>query len=153
MTGFEELDIDDVQEGAETLTVQTKSGDDWGTVVDPESLGWESVRKRPVMVHAVQLDRRFGVETWEGAMGGRPGDYLVCGVEGELYPVDQDVFEQTYWRGDEGAVDVDDVQDAVGRVFDHADEEIDEAVRSSFTKRGAELVLKELGIAPDDGDD
>lgn len=38
----------------------------------------------------------FFVETLEGTMVGGAGDYLVQGVEGELYICRGDIFEKTY---------------------------------------------------------
>lgn len=36
------------------------------------------------------------VRTLEGDMEGRPGDWLIRGVKGELYPCKPDVFDDTY---------------------------------------------------------
>jgi len=52
--------------------------------------------KRPVPVLAVQVDDDFIIDTLEGTLIGKKGDYLVMGVKGELYPVKKDIFEQTY---------------------------------------------------------
>ena len=52
--------------------------------------------KRPVPVLAVQIDDDFVIDTLEGTLVGKKGDYLVMGVKGELYPVKKDIFEQTY---------------------------------------------------------
>ena len=52
--------------------------------------------KRPVPVLAVQVDDDFVIDTLEGTLVGKKGDYLVMGVKGELYPVKKDIFEQTY---------------------------------------------------------
>ena len=38
----------------------------------------------------------FKVQTLEGEMSGNAGDYLIRGVEGELYPCKGDIFEKTY---------------------------------------------------------
>lgn len=35
------------------------------------------------------------IETLEGTMTAKPGDYVIRGVKGELYPVRQDIFEET----------------------------------------------------------
>lgn len=37
-----------------------------------------------------------GVETLEGFMEAKPGDYIIRGVAGEYYPCKPDVFWQTY---------------------------------------------------------
>lgn len=36
------------------------------------------------------------IETLEGAMSANIGDYIIKGVQGELYPCKPDVFESTY---------------------------------------------------------
>lgn len=43
-------------------------------------------------------DYRFGmvIKTLEGDMIAWPGDYIIKGVQGELYPCKPDIFEQTY---------------------------------------------------------
>ncbi len=46
----------------------------------------------------LKLDKPSGffVETLEGTMRGGDGDYLVCGVKGELYICRGDICEGTY---------------------------------------------------------
>ena len=76
-------------------------------------------RKKPVEIEAIQWDGNntfevrefcdFGcdyvsdgrykviiIETLEGKMAARKGDYIIKGVNGELYPCKQDIFEKTY---------------------------------------------------------
>ena len=36
------------------------------------------------------------IDTLEGSMICRPGDWIICGVKGEYYPCRNDIFEQTY---------------------------------------------------------
>jgi hypothetical protein len=36
------------------------------------------------------------IETREGVIWAGPGDWIVRGVEGEIYPCDGDIFERTY---------------------------------------------------------
>lgn len=36
------------------------------------------------------------IETLEGTMLARPGDWIICGVKGELYPCKPDIFEAIY---------------------------------------------------------
>lgn len=57
---------------------------------DPESL-FQSPR---VIIRSD--GEEFLVETLEGTMKGKVGDYLIKGVKGEFYPVRRDIFEQTY---------------------------------------------------------
>lgn len=44
-------------------------------------------RKRPIVMH---------IATLEGMMTAQVGDYIIRGVEGELYPCKPDIFEKTY---------------------------------------------------------
>ncbi len=53
-------------------------------------------RKKPLLVFASQMDDEFEVETMEGTMRGKPGDWLICGVKGEYYPCSDEVFQATY---------------------------------------------------------
>ena len=53
-------------------------------------------RKRPVVVRAVQTDTDLAVVTKEGTMLGKPGDWIIEGVEGEIYPCDDGIFRKTY---------------------------------------------------------
>ncbi len=76
-------------------------------------------RKKPVVIEAVQLvdgcgnemEKLFGddvirianngemeinIQTLEGVMTARQGDYVIKGIKGEFYPCKPDIFEQTY---------------------------------------------------------
>jgi len=53
--------------------------------------------KRPIVVHAKKMDEEFRVNTLEGNYKqGKPGDYLMKGIDGELYICDGPIFEKTY---------------------------------------------------------
>ena len=53
--------------------------------------------KRPIKIKATQMHVPFQVQTIEGNYKqGKPGDYLMCGVDNELYICDKDIFEKTY---------------------------------------------------------
>lgn len=54
--------------------------------------------KKPIPISAVQIDEEFEVETMEGIMRGKPGDYLMRGIRGEIYPCDKGIFEESYER-------------------------------------------------------
>ena len=54
-------------------------------------------RKLPVIVHSLQVNEPFRVKSLEGNYKqGKPGDYLMRGVDGELYICDKDIYERTY---------------------------------------------------------
>jgi len=74
-------------------------------------------RKKPVVIQAIRFDPSgsnameiatslpnivleedgaLGVYTLEGVMTAFPGDWIIKGVKGELYPCKNDIFEATY---------------------------------------------------------
>lgn len=72
-------------------------------------------RKKPVEIEAVQwtgnnlaelremggltalyFNRDIKIKTLEGVMTASIGDYIIKGVQGELYPCKPEIFEQTY---------------------------------------------------------
>jgi len=59
-------------------------------------------RKKPIIVEAYQTDKEMSIETLEGEMKAFPGDWIIKGVNGELYPCKPDIFEKTYEPVDEG---------------------------------------------------
>jgi hypothetical protein len=59
--------------------------------------GMEDCLKKVIIVQAKQIDEDFRVDTLEGNYKqGKAGDYLMCGIDGELYICDQDIFKRTY---------------------------------------------------------
>ena len=52
--------------------------------------------KKPIPVRVRKMREPFVVETLEGVMTGAPGDYLMEGIKGELYPCAADVFRDSY---------------------------------------------------------
>lgn len=53
--------------------------------------------KKPIPIKALQLVVEFRVQTLEGDYKqGKPGDYLMCGIDGELYICDKSIFERSY---------------------------------------------------------
>jgi hypothetical protein len=53
--------------------------------------------KKALPIKATQIEHEFRVQTLEGDYKqGKPGDYLMCGIEGELYICDKAIFERSY---------------------------------------------------------
>lgn len=52
--------------------------------------------KKPIPIRYIQIQEPFTVETMEGALEGKAGDYLMIGIRGEMYPCAKDIFEETY---------------------------------------------------------
>lgn len=65
------------------------------TTVDRDER-WRRFRKKPVVISAAQMDVPFEVETLEGVMKGNPGDWLIKGIRGELYPCRDNIFRMMY---------------------------------------------------------
>lgn len=58
--------------------------------------GMKNCRKKPFVIQAIQMTEPFKVETLEGWVKGNTGDYLMKGVDGELYPCKREIFEKSY---------------------------------------------------------
>lgn len=79
-------------------------------------------RKKPVVIEAIQWTgkkswcdawnfipyKKYEIEgecllikTLEGTMRASPGDYIICGVNGEYYPCKPYIFEKTYEKVEE----------------------------------------------------
>ena len=52
--------------------------------------------KKPVPLRCVQINEPFKVETMEGVLEAKSGDYLMIGIKGEMYPCEKKIFEETY---------------------------------------------------------
>ena len=61
-------------------------------------------RKRPIEVQAYRTLRTQTIETLEGKMKARVGDWIITGVAGETYPCKNDIFRRTYEPADADAV-------------------------------------------------
>lgn len=53
-------------------------------------------RKKPIVVEAFQSKERHIIHTLEGDMVAEPGDWIITGVRGEVYPCKPDIFAATY---------------------------------------------------------
>ena len=52
--------------------------------------------RKTATVKAIQLELEFSVNTLEGVLTGKLGDYLCEGIDGERWPVKKKIFEKTY---------------------------------------------------------
>ena len=60
------------------------------------NLNFKKAMKKPIAIRCIQIDEPFKVETLEGTMIGKKGDWLMIGVNGEMYPCDKTIFDKTY---------------------------------------------------------
>lgn len=57
---------------------------------------FQQAAKKPIPIRCIQLHEPFQIETMEGLMQGKAGDYLIVGIKGEMYPCDKAIFDETY---------------------------------------------------------
>lgn len=60
------------------------------------NLPFKNAVKKPIAIKCIQIDEPFTVETMEGTMQGKKGDWLMVGIHGEMYPIDNSIFEKSY---------------------------------------------------------
>lgn len=63
---------------------------------DIKNLVFSKWAKRPIEIKAVQINEPFSVKTLEGNMEGKADDFLIIGIEQEMYPCAKSVFLKTY---------------------------------------------------------
>ena len=57
-------------------------------------LSW--IEEYPAYQHTINEEHFIKIGTLEGVMTASLGDYIIKGVEGELYPCKPDIFHKTY---------------------------------------------------------
>lgn len=60
-------------------------------------------RKRPIVISASRVRERMQIQTREGILWAESGDWLLIGIEGEMYPCADSIFRATYEPMDEEA--------------------------------------------------
>ena len=59
---------------------------------------WLKCKKKPVVVEYQEITEKIVIKTREGEIVGYPGEILIRGVKGELYPCGREIFDETYDR-------------------------------------------------------
>lgn len=59
-------------------------------------LDFKKALKKPIPIKCVQIDEPFEVESMEGLVKGKKGDWLMIGIHGEKYVCDAAIFKKTY---------------------------------------------------------
>jgi hypothetical protein len=52
--------------------------------------------KKPVEIEAIRIKEKTEIKTREGTLYGYPGEWLITGVEGEIYPCGDEIFRKSY---------------------------------------------------------
>lgn len=68
---------------------------------DPEWIV-EAIQNETVWFDDVGTPVVLVIETLEGRMFARPGEWIIRGVKGEIYPCKPDIFEATYEAVEDG---------------------------------------------------
>jgi len=61
--------------------------------------GWRETQRPDWLIDSKAMfleDGTFVIDTLEGRMTAQPGDWIIRGVKGEIYPCKPDVFAATY---------------------------------------------------------
>jgi hypothetical protein len=92
---WNDQDSDDTKNDSDAPTLKRdrhmRPGDD-----DLDDLTWKPARKKPVEVEFVDPDERTVIHTREGRVIANDGDYVIRGVDGEIYPISAEIFHRTY---------------------------------------------------------
>ncbi len=59
-------------------------------------LDFKKAVKKPIAIKCFQINETFEVQTKEGIMKGKKGDWLMIGISGEMYPCDDEIFKKSY---------------------------------------------------------
>ena len=70
-------------------------GDRFNTAA-PDWIGKALVKKTASIGSIFRFGDDVQIFTLEGMMLAKPGDYIIRGIKGELYPCKPDIFEATY---------------------------------------------------------
>jgi hypothetical protein len=95
-----------------------------------------------VFVHRGKAEQ-MTIRTLEGDMTAMPGDWIIQGVKGEIYPCKPDIFDATYDPAASPAQEVDETE----RMRKAAQALLD-GLTSTYTARNG----REVGIQGDDGE-
>lgn len=76
-----------------TTVILRQAESDWAALPTPIKDAYESPSPRHGIVFAPD---GVYIKTLEGEMKAERGDWIICGVKGELYPCKPDIFEATY---------------------------------------------------------
>ena len=85
---------DALQEKGDNMTIKVKRGEvsDFGTGK------WQLFRKKPIVISAFKTTEQDEIETLEGLMTAEVGDWIIKGIQGEIYPCKDLIFKETYQK-------------------------------------------------------
>lgn len=66
----------------------------------------------------------MSIRTLEGVMTAQMGDYIIRGVQGEIYPCKPDIFEATYEKAEESGLKEISVDEVIKRFSENVEESL-----------------------------
>lgn len=57
---------------------------------------YKKYRKKPIIIEAYKTEKEVFIKTLEGTLKADIGDYIIKGIDGELYPCKPEIFKKTY---------------------------------------------------------
>lgn len=57
----------------------------------------KTYQKRPIEIQAIELEEDVWINTREGRLKGYKGDWIIQGIQGEIYPCGREIFIKTYF--------------------------------------------------------
>lgn len=69
-----------------------------GCLSDDKPKKWRKARKKPIVIEFREVEgEKEAIQTREGwIVGYKDKDYIIRGVRGEVYPIDKNIFAETY---------------------------------------------------------
>ncbi len=107
MTKFGSPDTEGLNESSRKTVHHTRQGENGMLIIVRDKQGTHYVNgekftpatrlyRKTALTKATRMLEAFSVETLEGTMMGKVGDWLMVGTNGEMYPCDADIFAKTY---------------------------------------------------------
>ena len=93
------IEVEDVVQESLSISedrMNTKKNRHYESLDDIDPALIKECENLPTRRKYVKIDEEFSCKTLEGITVGKAGDYLMVGVDSEIYPCDADIFHKTY---------------------------------------------------------
>ena len=116
---------------------------------------FQDYRKKPVVIQAYPTDVELDIETLEGTHHASVGDYIIRGVQGELYPCKPDIFKETYEDVTDEELDLYNDFTEYEELIDNINQTARELVQkeTEYAEKGDAILKLAAYIKKENGDD
>lgn len=116
---------------------------------------FQDYRKKPVVIQAYPTDVELDIETLEGTHHASVGDYIIRGVQGELYPCKPDIFKETYEDVTDEELDLYNDFTEYEELIDNINQTARELVQkeTEYAEKGDAILKLAAYIKEENGDD